>query len=462
MILEELGAVAMYDDEMLTNLDISIQLHKEVDKLESAMSKSKDALGKAKAKYVKACADYEKSTLDQRAADPAVAKPKELDKLKTRVQADKSSADQAHDAYKQQIAEHRNFQQKYEEQFRNILQQFGELEMKRREELKKVMVQFLDTQDHYARSMTEDVIPLRTAIDAVNPVADLQVLLEAKKTNLHPETLVEYEPYVTEHSVDVPADPVENGGRANAPDLVRSRSKSMKPNESMKPKDAKDTKEIKDKGKKDKKNKGDDAPPSPKTPGDENASSAPSEPASPKGKPVDRSEESEDKHAEGAGAATAATAAAATAGSSTPVSPRRKDTVGSEKKPKTPRKKDGDKSPVARAMFDYEATDETEITFSEGDLIIITLYDGEVPDCPGWMSGRCKGSEGLFPANHVELDANLKLCKSTFDFDANEDEELAFKEGETLIIEATHESWFEGRNEKGQMGLFPSTYVTVL
>lgn len=432
------------------------------------MSKSKDALSKAKAKYVKACADYEKSTLDQRAADPTTTKPKELDKLKTRVQADKSSADQAHDAYKQQIAEHRNFQQKYEEQFRNILQQFGELEMKRREEVKKVMTQFLDTQDHYARSLTEDMIPLRTAIEAVNPAADLQTQLEAHKTNLHPEALVDYEPYVTEHSVDVPADPVENGGRANAPDLVRSRSKSMKPNESMKPKDAKDPKE-KSKSK-DKKHKGDDVPPSPKGGDGENASSAPSEPMTPKSKPIDRSEESEVDNkslvnGEGAGAAAAATAAAPAAAlnTSSPASPRRKDTVGSDKKPKTPRKKDGEKQPpVARAMFDYEATDETEINFSEGDLVIISLYDGEVPGCPGWMSGRCKGSEGLFPANHAELDPNLKLCKATFDFEANEDEELAFKEGETLIIEATHESWFEGRNEKGRMGLFPSTYVTII
>ena len=436
------------------------------------MSKSKDALSKAKAKYVKACADYEKSTLDQRAADPVNTKPKELEKLRTRVQTDKSAADQAHDAYKQQIAEHRTFQQKYEEQFRNILQQFGELEMKRREEIKKVMVQFLDTQDHFARSSVEDVIPLRAAIEAVNPVADLQVLLEAKRTNLHPDALAEYEPYVTEHSVDVPADPVENGARANAPDLVRSRSKSMKPNESMKPKESsKDIKESKkDKGKK--KDGKEDAS-SPRLAGatstdGENASSAPSnEPLTPKAKPLDRSEDTSEVVdskvinvglAEGAGAASVAAAA----GSSIPASPRRKDTLGSDKKPKSPRKKDDKNPPVARAMFDYEATDDTEITFSEGDLIVVTLYDGEVPDCPGWMSGRCKGQEGLFPANHVELDAALKLCKATFDFDANEDEELAFKEGETLIIEATHESWFEGRNEKGRTGLFPSTYVSIL
>lgn len=439
------------------------------------MAKSKDALAKAKAKYVKACVDYEKSTLEQRGADPVGTKPKELEKLRARVTADKTSADQAHDAYKQQIAEHRTFQQKYEEQFRGILQQFGELEMKRREEMKKVMVQFLDTQDHYARSLTEDMIPLRTAIEAVHGENDLQTLLEAKKTSQHPEPLVEYEPYVTEHSVDVPADPVENGARANAPaDLVRSRSKSMKPNESMKPKDPKD----KDKKPKDKKSKdqkaAEEAPPPLVAPVETaDASSAPgsSQPSSAKAKPTDRSETSDDesdkktpeKPSDAAPAAAGAGAAAAAANSSPPASPRRKDTASS--KPKTPRKKDesaGKQTPVARALFDYEAVDETEITFVEGDLVIVTLYDGEVPDCPGWMKGRCKGQEGLFPANHVELDAELKLCKGTFDFDATEDEELAFKEGDILIIEATHENWFEGRNEKGQMGLFPSTFVALL
>lgn len=447
------------------------------------MTKSKEALSKAKAKYVKACADYEKSTLDQRAADPVGTKPKELDKLKARVTADKTSADQAHDAYKQQIAEHRTFQQKYEEQFRGILQQFGELEMKRREEIKKVMVQFLDTQDHYARSMNEDVIPLRTAIEAVNSENDLQTLLEAKKTGLNPEALAEYEPYVTEHSVDVPADPVENGARANAPDLVRTRSKSMKPNESLKSKESKESKEAKEskeskekeKDKKTKKTKDQKAaeeapPPLVAPPVDGDASSAPttSEPATPKSpKPTDRSE-SEDEESEkkspskSTDSAGAGAAAAVASNASPPASPRRKDTAGS--KTKTPRKKDGaaNQPPVARALFDYEAVDETEINFAEGDLVIVTLYDGEVPDCPGWMKGRCKGQEGLFPANHVELDANLKLCKATFDFDATEDEELGFKDGETLVIEATHESWFEGRNEQGQMGLFPSTYVALV
>jgi hypothetical protein len=468
-------------------------LHKDVDKLEASMVKMKDLLAKAKAKYVKSCADYEKSTLELRAADPVGTKPKDMEKLRHRVTADKTHADQAHDAYKQQIAAHRDFQQQFEEQYRGILQQFGDMETKRREQVKEVFGMFLDTQDHYSRAMTESVIPLREAIQALDSAADIQLQLQKHQTGAHPDALVEYEPYVTENQVDVPADPVENGARAN-PTLERSRSKSIKVPETKK-----------DKGKdksKDKKSKIDDAPP-PLVAPPEDESTTTAEGAAASSAPAE---------VDGAGAEPVVEAAPKSDGKKhrkNSVSERSNSTVtprgdgetspksGDKVKVKSPRKKDkhldaekpaaepapvaagtdGDaaqtsttppkankdgRPPVARALFEYEATDETEISFQEGDLIILSLYDGEVPDCPGWMKGRCKGKEGIFPANHAELFAEAKLCKATFDFDVSEPEELALKEGETLIIEATHEDWYEGRNEKGETGIFPSTYVTLL
>lgn len=451
------------------------------------MVKMKETLTKAKAKYVKACADYEKATLELRAADPVGTKPKDMEKLRTKVANDKVAADQAHDAYKQQVAEHRIFQGKYEEQFRHILEQFGESEMKRREQIKEVLKQFMETQDHYARSMTETMIPLRTAIEALDSGADLQAQLEVKKTGQHAEPLVEYEPYVTDSQVDVPADPVGSGARANPPDLQRTRSKSMKPNTIELKAGAKDAgkKEEKDKkDKKEKKHKDEAAPPALVAPEDAASTSSTVE-EKPKAKnekkhhrsPSASEETHEEKSTENGAGATpvvaAATDAAAAAAveSNAETSPKaangdEEKSEKADKKSKTPRTKRKDvkdkRAPIAKALFDYEATDETEINFSEGDLIIITLYDGEVPDCPGWMKGKCKGKEGLFPANHAEPYPEAKLCKATFDFEVSEPEELGLKEGELLIIEATHEDWYEGRNEKGETGIFPSTYVALL
>jgi len=519
------------------------------------MVKMKELLQKAKAKYVKACADYEKATLDQRAADPVATKPKDMEKLRTRVANDKVLADQAHDGYKQQVSEHRAFQSKFEEQFRHILEQFGESEMKRREQVKEVLQQFLNTQDHYARSMTETVIPLRAAQEALDSGADLQAQLEAKKTGLHPEPLVEYEPYVTDSQVDVPADPVENGARANPPaGLERTRSKSMKPSASIDTsssggggkkdaaaasagggkkdeapaastkKDAKDAKDVKKNGKKDSKDDASSAAAAAPSADEHGNNNNNTEEKAKKDKKHERStsastEETHDSavgegkkgsrkkhHGEGNGDASATTTTTTTTtnedttknttatapgagdeekasggadgGSGSPASSKKAkaprttkkkhdlkggDTPASPRSPTAATSGAGDKRPpVAKALFDYEATDQTEIDFVEGDLIIVTLYDGEVPDCPGWMKGKCKGKEGLFPANHAELLPEAKLCKATFDFEVSEPEELALKEGEILIIEATHEDWYEGRNEKGEAGIFPSTYVALL
>ncbi|XP_050096784.1 LIM and SH3 domain protein Lasp isoform X2 [Anopheles aquasalis] len=55
---------------------------------------------------------------------------------------------------------------------------------------------------------------------------------------------------------------------------------------------------------------------------------------------------------------------------------------------------------VYRALYDYEAQDNDEVGFSEGDLIIeVNSIDA------GWMTGRVErtGLTGMLPANYVEL-----------------------------------------------------------
>lgn len=53
----------------------------------------------------------------------------------------------------------------------------------------------------------------------------------------------------------------------------------------------------------------------------------------------------------------------------------------------------------ARALYDYQAADETEITFDPGD--VITHID-QIDE--GWWQGLGPdGTYGLFPANYVEI-----------------------------------------------------------
>jgi LIM and SH3 domain protein 1 len=58
---------------------------------------------------------------------------------------------------------------------------------------------------------------------------------------------------------------------------------------------------------------------------------------------------------------------------------------------------------VYRAMYDYEAQDDDEVSFMDGDLIInVSSIDG------GWMTGEVQrtGQVGMLPANYVQL-ANI-------------------------------------------------------
>lgn len=52
-----------------------------------------------------------------------------------------------------------------------------------------------------------------------------------------------------------------------------------------------------------------------------------------------------------------------------------------------------------RALYDYAAADEDEVSFADGDLIVDVQQIDE-----GWMFGRVErtGQQGMLPANYVE------------------------------------------------------------
>lgn len=52
-----------------------------------------------------------------------------------------------------------------------------------------------------------------------------------------------------------------------------------------------------------------------------------------------------------------------------------------------------------RAVYDYVAADEDEVSFSDGDVILDVQQIDE-----GWMFGRVErtGKQGMLPANYVE------------------------------------------------------------
>ena len=155
-----------------------------------------------------------------------------------------------------------------------------------------------------------------------------------------------------------------------------------------------------------------------------------------------------------------------------------------------------------RAQFDYDATEPTELSFAEGDIItVITKAD------TGWWKGSVNGSTGWFPASFVEEVAEAAATstisnapqvalapppaasapteseetmylnsrenvagaslgfpthRALYDFSGGSADELSFSENDLIqVIAKGVEGWWSGI-ANGVEGWFPESYVTPL
>jgi hypothetical protein len=54
---------------------------------------------------------------------------------------------------------------------------------------------------------------------------------------------------------------------------------------------------------------------------------------------------------------------------------------------------------AVRALFDYEATEEGDLSFSIDDII---FTDKSTWAADGWLEGTFNGMRGMFPSNYTE------------------------------------------------------------
>ena len=58
--------------------------------------------------------------------------------------------------------------------------------------------------------------------------------------------------------------------------------------------------------------------------------------------------------------------------------------------------------------------------------------------------------------------ASSPCCKALYDFESETDQELSFREGDTILLTAQlDDNWYEG-TLNGQAGMFPVAYVQVV
>ncbi|XP_064366879.1 SH3 domain-containing protein 19 isoform X3 [Dromaius novaehollandiae] len=139
------------------------------------------------------------------------------------------------------------------------------------------------------------------------------------------------------------------------------------------------------------------------------------------------------------------------------------------------------KGPRCIARFEFIGDQKDELSFSEGETIILKEYVNEE-----WAKGELRGTSGIFPLNFVEViedlpetgvGASLKnkmevssslpqnnrhsveWCEALHDFTAETKDDLSFKKGDCIqILEQVDSEWYRGRlNEKE--GIFPAVFV---
>ncbi|NXF43017.1 SH319 protein, partial [Oceanites oceanicus] len=142
------------------------------------------------------------------------------------------------------------------------------------------------------------------------------------------------------------------------------------------------------------------------------------------------------------------------------------------------------KGPRCVARFEYIGDQKDELSFSEGETIILKEYVNEE-----WAKGELRGTSGIFPLNFVEVIEDLpgtgmnmfakifknmvlscmrigsnnrrsvEWCEALHDFTAETKDDLSFKKGDCIqILEQVDSEWYRGRlNEKE--GIFPAVFV---
>lgn len=117
---------------------------------------------------------------------------------------------------------------------------------------------------------------------------------------------------------------------------------------------------------------------------------------------------------------------------------------------------------VVKALYDYTAQEDDELTFSEDDVLAVLPSENE-----DWLSAhKLNGSEtkqGLIPSNYVEDLEVVGMMQVAFSYSAQDDLELDLQEGQFVYVMAkdVQPQWhlIKLAGEGSAFGLAPSNYL---
>ncbi|CAN2387581.1 positive regulation of caveolin-mediated endocytosis [Pristimantis euphronides] len=128
------------------------------------------------------------------------------------------------------------------------------------------------------------------------------------------------------------------------------------------------------------------------------------------------------------------------------------------------------------AMYTYESNEQGDLTFQQGDMIVVIKKDGD------WWTGTVSDKTGVFPSNYVRLKDSEgmvtagktgslgkkpEIAQVIAPYTATGPEQLTLAPGQLILIRKKNPGgWWEGelqaRGKKRQIGWFPANYVKLL
>uniref|UniRef100_UPI00398F441B intersectin-1 isoform X3 n=2 Tax=Pristiophorus japonicus TaxID=55135 RepID=UPI00398F441B len=128
------------------------------------------------------------------------------------------------------------------------------------------------------------------------------------------------------------------------------------------------------------------------------------------------------------------------------------------------------------AMYTYESNEPGDLTYQQGDVILVTKKDGD------WWTGVVGEKVGVFPSNYVRpkdsegpgqmgksgsLGRKPEIAQVIAPYMATGAEQLTLAPGQLILIRKRNAGgWWEGelqaRGKKRQIGWFPANYVKLL
>jgi len=114
---------------------------------------------------------------------------------------------------------------------------------------------------------------------------------------------------------------------------------------------------------------------------------------------------------------------------------------------------------LARVLYDFHAQSPRELSVKKGDILILRR-----PIDHNWLEveDSQSGLKGMVPRNYLDCQQE-GTARAKFDFEAKTPVEMELKKGDHLrLVRKVDDNWYEGINVRGQMGIFPCSYVETI